>query len=214
MAGTLASLLADFSSPAAGDVSGISLLRTAKVAPEPALEPQQPAVDRQAELVRSVEARIRAEEKETARRMLEDAIAAERARHAEHMDAQRALWTEQQAQQLSARISEAIDHIDLSVSERVANVLRPFVSEAYRQQTLAEFKDVLAALLAGRGERLLTISGPDDLLSAMKPHLESYGSSIEFVPSDQIEVSATAQDTFVQTQLSSWASRLAQTLES
>ncbi|WP_262299132.1 hypothetical protein [Microvirga sesbaniae] len=214
MAGTLASLLADFSNPTAGDASGIGLLRAAKAAPEPVPEPKQPAADRQADLVRSVEARVRAEERETARRALEDAVAAERARHAEDIDTQRAVWAEEQAQRLSAQISEALDHIALSVSERVANILRPFVSEAYRRQTLAEFSDVLATLLSRRGENLLTISGPDDLLSAMKPHLEGHGSSIAFVPSDRIEVSASIQDTSVQTQLNSWSVRLAQTLES
>ncbi|MEE1612590.1 hypothetical protein [Microvirga sp. CF3016] len=214
MAGTLTSLLADFSSSVVDDASGISLLRAVKVMPEAAPEPQQPSIiDRQAELIKSVEARVRAEERETARKELEDAIAVERARHLEDMDHQRTAWTEQQSQAMSAQISEAIGQLEANISERVANILVPFVADAYRAQSLAEFKGLLGTLLSGRDASLLKISGPDDLLSAMKIHLRHYGSSIEFIPGEHIEISAKAQDTIVQTQLNSWSARLAQALE-
>jgi hypothetical protein len=214
MAGTLVSLLADFSSPVPGEASGIGLLRAVKVAPETAPEPQQPGVDRQAELIRLVEARVRTEEREAARKELEDAIAAEKARHLEELNDQRVIWVEQQALQLSAQISTAVEGIEANLSERVANILRPFVSEAFRQQTLAEFKDVLATLLSSRGASPLRISGPADLLSAMKSNLGQYESAIEFLPGEHVEVSVVAQDTIAQTQLNSWSVRLAQALES
>jgi hypothetical protein len=213
MAGTIASLLADFSSPIARESSGIGLLRAAKVTPVTDPEPQQPVVDGQAEFIKSVEARVRAEEREIARKEFEDAIAAEKARHLEDMNDQRTIWVEQQALQMSAQIATAVEHIEANLSERIANILRPFVSESFRQQTLAEFKDVLTTLLSGRDASLLKISGPEDLLAVMKSHLERYGSSIEFLPSELVEMSVIAQDTLVQTQLNSWSVRLAQALE-
>lgn len=213
MAGTLTSLLADFSSSVADRPSGIGLLRAAKVMPETAPEPPPPVVDRQAELIKSLEAKVRTEEREAARKELEAAIAAERARHLEDLDHQRTVWIEQQSQAMAAQVSEAIGQLEANISERVANILRPFVTDAYRAQSLAEFKDLLGVLLSGRDASLLKIAGPDDLLSAMKTHLRSYGSSIEFIPSEHIEISAKAQDTIVQTQLNSWSVRLAQALE-
>lgn len=214
MAGTIVSLLADFSSPVGRESSGIGLLRAVKVTPDADPEPQQPVVDRQAELIKSVETRIRAEEREIARKELDDAIAAEKARHLDDMNDQRAIWLEQQALQMSAQISAAVERIETNLSERIANILRPFVSEAFRQQTLAELKDVLATLLSGRGAGLLRISGPEELLSVMKFHLGHYEGSIEFSPGEHVEVGVAAQDTLVQTQLNSWAARLAQALES
>jgi hypothetical protein len=213
MAGTIASLLADFSSPVAREPSGIGLLRPVKVTPNTDPEPQQLVIDRQAEFVKSVEARVRAEERVIARKELEDAIAVEKARHVEDINDQRTIWVEQQALQMSAQISAAAERIEANLSEKVANILRPFVSEAFRQQTLAEFKDVLVTLLSGRDASLLKISGPEDLLAVMKSHLERYGSSIEFLPSELVEMSVIAQDTLVQTQLNSWSVRLAQALE-
>jgi predicted nucleic acid-binding protein len=213
MAGTLVSLLPDFSNPVAGEASGNGLLRAVKVVPETNPVPQQPVVDRQAELIRLAEARVRAEEREAARKELEDAIAAEKVRYLEDLNDQRTIWVEQQALQLSVQISAAVDRLEANISERVANTIRPFVSEAFRQQSLAEFKDVLETLLSGRDAGLLKISGPEDLLSVMKSHLERYGSSIEFLPSELVEMSVIAQDTLVQTQLNSWSVRLAQALE-
>lgn len=213
MAGTIASLLADFSTPAARESSGIGLLRSVKVVPDRDPEPPKPVVDRQAELIKSIEARVRDEERETARRELKDALASENARHEEEMNVQRTIWVEQQAMQMSAQISTAIERIEADLSERIANILRPFVSDAFRQQTLTEFREVLATLLSGRDAGLIKISGPEDLLLAMKPHLGQRESSIEFLSGEHVEVSVIAQDTHVQTQLGSWSVRLAQALE-
>ncbi|EIM24930.1 hypothetical protein [Microvirga lotononidis] len=214
MAGTLASLLADFSSPPAGAPSGISLLRTIKVAPEPTPEsPPPPAVDRHAEIVTSVEARVRTEEREAARRELEDAIAAERARYLEDMNEKRAIWVEQQALQLSSQIAATLDRLEADLSAKVANILRPFVAEAFRQQALAEFKEVLATLLSGSNARLLNVSGPEDLLMALQGSLGPSRNMIEFTPGEHVEVSVKAQDTLAQTQLNAWSARLFQALE-
>ncbi|MBA1154726.1 hypothetical protein [Microvirga mediterraneensis] len=214
MAGTLASLLTDFSSPAAGAPSGISLLRSVKIASEPSPEPPQPPiVDRQAEIAASIEARVRAEEREIARKELEDVLAAEKIRHLEDMNEQRAIWVEQQAQQLSDQISTAVGRIEGDLSEKVANILRPFLAEAYRQQALAEFKEVLTTLLSGNDARLLNVSGPEDLLVSLQASLGNSGRLIEVTPSEHVEVSATAQDTLAQTQLSAWSARLFQALE-
>ncbi|MGO4526288.1 hypothetical protein AB4097_15645 [Microvirga sp. 2MCAF35] len=215
MAATLASLLADFSNPAAGTPSGIGLLRSVKAAPEPSPEPPQPPViDRHAEIAISVETRVRAEEREIARKELEDAIAAEKARHVEHMNEQRTIWAEEQALQLSAQISTAVDRLGSDLSENVANILRPFVAEAFRQQALAEFKEVLATLLSGSDACLLKVSGPEDLLVALQASLGPASDLIEFTPGDHVEVSVTAQDTHAQTQLNAWSARLFQALES
>src|SRR5690349_12134710 len=149
MAGTIASLLADFSQTVAGEPRGIQLLRTVKAELQPGPSPQQqPVVDHQAELVRSIEARVTAEEREIADKRLEEALAAERARHREELDSQRVIWVEQQAVQMSAQISEAFGGMKASLTEKVANILGPFVSDAFRHQSLAELKEVLDILLS------------------------------------------------------------------
>jgi hypothetical protein len=213
MAATIASLLTDFSSPAGGEPQGIELLRSVKIAPVAEPEPALPVVDRQAELIRSLEARVRAEEREIARKELEDAIAAEKTRHEEDMNVQREIWVEQQAMQMATQIVETLGRIETMISERTANVLKPFVLEAFRQKSLDELKGVLETLLYGGEAKLIRIAGPEDLLAAMRTHLGSHEGSVEFSPGGHVEVSVAAQDTMIQTRLNSWSSRLAQVLE-
>lgn len=213
MAGAIANLLEDFSPAPRSEPLGGGILRAVKVKAEPDLAPPPPAVDRQAELLKAVEAKVRAEERDAARLQLEEAVAAEKVRSEEELASQRVIWVEQQADQLSALIVEGIGRIEAMLSERVANILKPFVSEAFRQQSIVEFKEALATLLLSEEAGPMKIVGPEDLLLALKENLGAHGSAIEFLPGDHVEVSVTARDTTVQTQLQAWSDRLEQVLK-
>lgn len=217
MAGAIASLLEDFSPSSGSQTLGIGILRNVKNAAQsdatPATVPSPPLVDRQAELIKAVEARVRAEEREAAQRQLEEAIAAEKARYEDELKAQRVIWVEQHADQLSIQLVESIARIEAILSERVANILKPFVSEAFRQQSITEFKEVLATLLLGSEPCLMRIVGPEDILYALRANLGAHGGSVEFFPGDHVEVSVTARDTTVRTRLELWAGRLEQALK-
>jgi hypothetical protein len=213
MAGAIANLLEDFSPVSRGEPVGIGILRAVKVAAEPDLTPVPPPVDRQAELLKAVEAKVRAEERQAAQRQLEEAVAAEKTRYEDELASQRVVWVEQQASQLSTQIVEGFGRIEAILSERVANILKPFVSEAFRQQSTAEFKEALATLLMGDETGPMKITGPKDLVQALRENLGPHGGAIEFLPGDHVEVSVTARDTTVQTQLRAWSDRLEQALK-
>jgi hypothetical protein len=213
MAVTIASLLADFSPKAGGEALGIGLLRAAKAAPEPMPEPPPPVVDRHAELLKAVEAKVRAEERENARLALEEAVAAERARFEREMQAEREAWVDQQATEITTQLLEGLGRIEALLSERVAGILRPFVSDAMRQKTLEELEMALATVLSGGDSKLVKITGPEDLLLSMKERMGSHGDAIEFCPGAHVEVSVVARDTTLRTQFDSWSSRLKQALE-
>lgn len=213
MAGAIANLLEDFSPASRGEPVGIGILRAVKVAAEPDHAPIPPPVDRQAELLKAVEAKVRGEEREAAQRQVEEAITAERARYEEELASQRVIWVEQQAGQLSTQIVEGLGRIEAILADRVANILKPFVSEAFRQQSNAEFKEALATLLMGDETGQMRIMGPEDLVQVLKDSLGPHGGAIEFLPGDHVEVSVTARDTTVQTQLQAWSDRLEQALK-
>ncbi|MGF9761987.1 hypothetical protein AAII07_43075 [Microvirga sp. 0TCS3.31] len=213
MAGAIANLLEDFSPAPRSEPLGIGVLRAVKAAAEPDLAPPPPAVDRQAELIKAVEAKVRAEERDAARRQLEEAITAEKARYEDELATQRVIWVEQQADQLSTLIVEGIGRLEAMLSDRIANILKPFVSEAFRQHSIVEFKEVLATLLLGDETGPMRIVGPEDLLLALKEGLGRHGGAMEFLPGDYVEVSVTARDTTVQTQLQAWTDRLDQVLK-
>ncbi len=213
MAGTIASLLTDFSPPAAKEAPGIEIRKTFKVTEEKAPEPQQPVADRQAELIKAAEAKIRSEEREASSRQIEEAIASERARWEDELSVQRKIWVEQEAAQLSTQMVEALMRIETILADRVANILRPFVSEAFHKQSISELKDILTTLLIRGEARLMEITGPEDVLQALKANLGAHKGTIEFISGDHVEISVAAHDTTVQTQLDPWATRLKQALK-
>ncbi|MBM6580026.1 hypothetical protein ILT44_07535 [Microvirga sp. BT689] len=217
MAGVIASLLEDFSPSSGGETLGIGILRAVRNTTQPdptsAPAPSPPPVDRQAELIKSVEARVRAEEREAAQTKLEEVVAAEKARYEDELRAQRVIWVEQHAEQLSTQLVESIGRIEVILSERVANILKPFVSEAFRQQSIAEFREAIATLLLGEEPTPMKIVGPEDLIQALRATLGVHGGAVEFLPGDHVEVSICVRDTTVQTQLGLWAGRLEQALK-
>jgi len=218
MAVTIANLLTDFSPAAHGEALGINVLRTPKLPVETSVkhvEPEPPPskVDRQAELIKLAEARVRAEERSAAGRRIEEALAAEKARYEEDLAVQRKIWAEHEAMQLSSQFVESLMRLETVLSERVANVLRPFVSQVFHEQAVAEFKEVLSTILLGRDGKHIKVTGPADLLSAIESEFAGRETALEFLPADQVEVSLTARDTSVETQLASWAGRLEKAFE-
>jgi hypothetical protein len=213
MSGGIGSLIADFSSPTVSEGFGINTLRKVRQAAEPEPVRTQSAADRQAELIQSIEAQVRAEEREAARQRLEEAVKAEWERHQEELTAQRELWVEQEAQQLSAQIVEAVGNLEAVVSEKAARILASVIPEAIRQSAIAEFNEVLGEILSGEVSTLLKVTGPEDLLKSMQNGMALREGIVEFVPGNDVEVTLVAGDTMVQTQLGFWSSRLQKALK-
>jgi hypothetical protein len=59
----------------------------------------------------------------------------------------------------------------------------------------------------------MKITGPEDVIMALREKLGAHEGVIEFFPGDHVEVNLTTQDTVVQTQLDSWARSLEQALK-
>lgn len=210
MSGSIADLISDFSSPAAPDGTGIGILRRVRRTPEREREPEPvpTAVDREAELVRSVEARVRAEEREAARGRLDQALEAEQERHREELAVQRQIWVEQEAQQLSMQIVTAVGSLEGVLSDQAGRILAAVIPEALRQNAIVEFQEALRTILSGETGRLVKVTGSQDLLAAIEAGMALHDGVVEFIPSEAVDVTLVAGDTIVQTQLGAWSDRL------
>jgi hypothetical protein len=72
---------------------------------------------------------------------------------------------------------------------------------------------ILAALLSEGAPSLITVTGPADVLAAMEAGLAHRSGTVEFLPSEDVEVKVVIGDTTVQTQFGSWSSRLREALK-
>lgn len=212
MAASLVNLLMDFSPELGGESINLVSLQTPKPKPKLEVDVELEQIcslaDIQSEEVRLAEERAREEERESARKKLEDTLATERAQYEEEMKTQRMIWAEQEAEQLSLQVAAALSNLERVLSERVANILHPFISAALWHQTIAQFEDSLSALLTGSASHLIKITGPEDVLSTLKDKLGERGKVIEYLPNEGVEVTVICQDTSIQTQFASWSDRL------
>lgn len=172
----------------------------------------EPLVDMD-ELIRAAEERIRRQMQESHRQELEAVTSLERKRAEENLAAERRRWSESEAERLAEQFSTAFQDLEKSVASSVARILVPFLTEAWKEQVLAELETTLRALLTDKQHAHLRVSGPEDILATLSSRLEGYGSAIEFAVNSEPDVKVLANDTIIETQLNAWASRLAEAVK-
>jgi hypothetical protein len=216
MSTALAQILTDFSAPKSQEAAIMALLKPVrspvKTGVEPEAQPEvkakiNPAEERAEAIRRAVEA-ARDEERTLARTELAQALAAERERSQIELQEQRQVWAATEGAELGARFGEAFTALEAMLSERVANILGPFVAEAFRRQMIDEIGAALKSLLADATAETIVVTGPEDLLSALKASLGDHLGSVEFKVAESVDVSVTAADTAIDTLLKPWSERL------
>ena len=136
-------------------------------------------------------------------RKLAEAIARAEAQHA----AERALWTGEQADALAARLSAAVQALEARIADMVGRVLTPFLTAELRSRSVEALAESIGALLSGGNHPALCISGPDDLLSALRERLGVGPVAVDWQPNGQVEVTVTAEDSVIETEIQSWIDR-------
>jgi hypothetical protein len=174
----------------------------------------QESVDDTADRIRQAEKQGWEEGRSSAQREFELALAAERARHEEHLASERAKWVEQQGIQLADGIAASLHEIEARICERIARIITPFIANALRTQMTESLRELFTSLVLDRQSAAIRVSGPQDVLLALSEQLGDHGPSVEFVPNDAVDVSVLVGDTMIETQLQAWIGHLSQALES
>ncbi|MGO4707474.1 hypothetical protein AB4072_17060 [Microvirga sp. 2MCAF38] len=174
---------------------------------------QSPSDDIAAQIA-AAEERGRQEGRAKAQREAEDALAQERIRFAEERIAERSKWVADEAERLSSQLATAIEALETTLSATMARVILPFVTGGVHRHSLDDLATILTLLLKEKRGTTIVIRGPDDLLLGLSRRMELDGASIEFVNSDVADVSVVTNDTFIETQLTAWAARLGEAVQS
>lgn len=120
------------------------------------------------------------------------------------LTAARAQWTAQEGERLAAAHRAAFDDFETRCSEAVVNILRPFLTTAVIGRVTEALIENLNVLFASRTKALFEISGPADLLAALRQRFGENGASIVYAPDDSIDVRVCVGDTIIETQLEAW----------
>ena len=168
---------------------------------EPVAPPPAPAAEALA--ARTEEAFARGEEagRTAAEAEFRDRLAALQAEYEQSLKDRRAAWTAEQAEVLADKVALGLKQLEAGIADPLAAVLRPFLANALRSQVLEGLCGAIATLLAEGRHAAMRISGPEDLLDAVRARLGAFPASVEFQTSDAVDVSVRTGTTHIESQM-------------
>jgi hypothetical protein len=194
---------------ATAPVSGIVAPGLAAFAPVTlAAAPAQPSEDREA-LIAAAEARGREAGRAEALTQAEERLAAERSAFEERLAQARRDWAEGEGAALAGQLTAAFAGLDATLSERVARLLAPVLTESLRRQAVEALSAAVTRLLAEPQPAAISVTGPEDLIAALSTRLSGLSAAIAFTASDATEVTVSAGETVIETELSAWGRLIA-----
>ncbi|WP_426613863.1 hypothetical protein [Bradyrhizobium sp. McL0616] len=136
-------------------------------------------------------------------------LAEERVRSAIRLGEERAKWSDQQAVAIVNGFATACREIESNIASSVARILLPFLADAVRDKAIGALVEQIAALTSNSPVPVFRVTGPSDLLNLVKAQLDATSrSAIEYQAADTVEVRVLADQTTIETQISTWIDRL------
>ena len=132
---------------------------------------------------------------------------------AEQLAAARAEWAASIGEELGNRLGAALTEFESRVAETTARILKPFLAEELHRQAVAELQGNLESLLATDSGAALAISGPEDLLDALRQQLAGRATNVTYAPNDECDVRIVAGQATLETQLKGWLAKLDEALQ-
>lgn len=170
--------------------------------------PAPASPDPAAELEQAAYARGRAEGLAEARSEYEARILAERERFEIRIAEERRAWAVEQGDRLAGCLTAALSQLSENVADAAAGILAPFVEAAAAATCVEELCGTLARVMADAPQSSLRISGPQDVLAAVRDRLGAQASLLEFEICERCDVRVLSDRTTIETQLSAWRDRL------
>jgi hypothetical protein len=113
-------------------------------------------------------------------------------------------WCSEQGALLSEQINVAVRDMEERITNSTGRILGPFLVAAVREQAIAELHATLQELLSANPEVALEISGPEDLLEAVRTSLSASVATVSFVANDTCDVRVKAGASVVETRMAAW----------
>lgn len=148
---------------------------------------------------RGIEEGRRTAESDTAVQLAEQQAASEQS-----IAAAREAWAQEAGSRMAALIGDAVVEMENRLAEAVEHVLRPFLAQAVRDQAISQLRTVLQDLVGNNPGLTLEISGPEDLLDAVRQCLPPSLTTVSFVANDATDVRIKAGSSLLETRIAAW----------
>ena len=128
--------------------------------------------------------------------------------HARARADDRTRWVVVEGWTLAEGFRKATAEIEDHICDAVAAVLEPLMADVLKGAALHDLRRTIATLTASGSTARIEVTGPEDLLEAIRTALEGGGgdpTGMTFAPSQDAEVTVTADNSTIRTRLAEWA---------
>lgn len=122
----------------------------------------------------------------------------------EALAAARQAWCSEEGPKLAAQIKSAVGEMQTVIAESVERVLSPFIAQAARGEAVRQLRAMLEDLIATNSAIALEVSGPQDLLDALRDSLADTSLAVRFNVRDVCDVEIKAGASILETRIAEW----------
>jgi hypothetical protein len=135
---------------------------------------------------------------------LTGALAELEVRHARERDEARILWTDTEAERLTAQLAASIAAVREDLAATVARTLLPFIEGRLRDRAIDDLAAAAEVLVAEAMPLTIEVSGPPDLAAALARRLETLGTVVRTASPSGAELRVRADSRILETRLKDW----------
>jgi hypothetical protein len=135
---------------------------------------------------------------------LDAAITKQAAEFDKKLATERQRWAAEQGERLAEMIASRLGEIERGVADCVSRILQPILVEQIRAKAVEELSRSLGTMLSKGEFAKITISGPQDLLSAIEARVAANHPGLSFEVAEGVELTVVADDTILETRMGSW----------
>lgn len=121
--------------------------------------------------------------------------------------AARQAWCREQSDKLAQHLAASLKGLEVNIAETAARLLKPFLMERVKQAAIEDLCASLEGLLTREVSRTINVSGPEDLLEALRTRLADTA-AVTYTCSNECDVRVLVGQTQIETRLGAWFSRI------
>jgi hypothetical protein len=131
-------------------------------------------------------------------------LASERQQFQDELAQARAQWAAETSDAFVQQISEGLEALRHQLADAVGDVLMPLIATVARDRAIEQLIEELSELSRDQQGLRVEVSGPEDVIEALRERLPVLGLDVAWLSDNQCEVNITAGATVVETRLNQW----------
>lgn len=118
--------------------------------------------------------------------------------------AARKAWADEAGPRIATQITDAVGSMEDRIAAAVERVLKPFLAQAARDNAVARLREIMQDLIAGNPAMSVEVTGPEDLLAAVRASLAESIPNATYAVNDTMDIQIKAGASVLETRIAAW----------